>query len=353
MTSAVGLARPRIRVDRELGRQDRGLAQGLLVTVLDQLKGMKDGELLGLESAATEVPGELRKWAGITGHGIFEEAGASGVRRLIVRHGAVPNLSAHRASDERRIWLYSNFDCNLSCDYCCVRSSPHSARRTIATKLARRVAIEAKALGFDRVFVTGGEPLLRPDIAAFLQACTDALPTTVLTNGTLLSGPRGRELEGLSRERLAFQVSLDSPSPEINDRHRGLGSWEKAVEGIDTLRARGFRVRVAATIADQSSVPQMVRFLADRGVPPEDRVIRPLARRGNAESGWTLHRAALEPELTITDQGAYWHPVGADDDDFRVSAEVLPLADVVSRIETIQASDRRQGSLGGTEFSCG
>ena len=76
--------------------------------------------------------------------------------------------------------------------------------------------------------MTGGEPFLLAEIGEILAACTTAAPTTVLTNGMLLAGRRLESLRALPRERLALQISLDSPTPEPNDRHRGKGTWVRA-----------------------------------------------------------------------------------------------------------------------------
>jgi len=35
----------------------------------------------------------------------------------------------------------------------------------------------------------------------------------------------------------------------------------------------------------------------------------------------------LIPEVTITAEGVFWHPVGAEDNDLLVSREIFPLAD--------------------------
>jgi MoaA/NifB/PqqE/SkfB family radical SAM enzyme len=52
-----------------------------------------------------------------------------------------------------RLWLYTNFHCNLRCAYCCVRSSP-AATGTRARRL-QRIAGEAAELGVKEIFVTG------------------------------------------------------------------------------------------------------------------------------------------------------------------------------------------------------
>ena len=146
-----------------------------------------------------------------------------------------------------RVWLYTNFDCNLRCDYCCVRSSPVAPRRELGLARIQRITREAVPLGVREFFVTGGEPFLLPDIADILCACAAAAPTTVLTNGMLFRGLRLQSLRALPRDRVVVQISLDSPGPELHDSHRGAGAWARAWEGVQIAREEGFRVRLAAT----------------------------------------------------------------------------------------------------------
>ena len=342
-----------LSVDEDMGSTDAPFAEGLLVELVRRLRPLKDGQLLALESRGAGVREGLPKWSGLTGNAIVEEtAAASGRRRYIIRRGNLPTFGSGVTAAERRIWLYSNFHCNLACDYCCVRSSPTRKARPLSLDLIQAVLAEARDLGFGRALITGGEPLLRPDIAQLLRASTQALPTTVLTNGSLIDGPPGKDLEGLPRDRLTLQVSLDSPTATVHDRHRGPGSWARAVRGIERARARGFTVRVAATVESAAAASEMDRYLAGLGIAPSDRVLRPLAHRGNSARGWAVARAEIEPELTITDRGAYWHPLGAEDEDFLVSPQVLPLSDVVAKLEFLRAEDQRRGLPERSVFTC-
>ena len=74
------------------------------------------------------------------------------------------------------------------------------------------------------------------------------------------------------------------------------------------------------------------RFLDDRNVAIEDRVIRRIALRGFASKGIALARADLVPEITITADGVYWHPVGAEDEDLLVSRNIFPLAEAFTAV---------------------
>jgi MoaA/NifB/PqqE/SkfB family radical SAM enzyme len=97
--------------------------------------------------------------------------------------------------------------------------------------------------------IAGGIEDLLPDIGPILLACTAVAPTTLLTNGMLLRGRRLETLRSLPTDRLTLQISLDSPTPERHDAHRGKGTWARALDGIKAARAAGFRVRLAATVS--------------------------------------------------------------------------------------------------------
>jgi pyruvate-formate lyase-activating enzyme len=233
-----------------------------------------------------------------------------------------------------RLWLYTNFDCNLACDYCCARSSPRAPRRALGLDRVRALAAEATHAGISELLLTGGEPFLLPDIDELANACTTHLPTTLLTNGMLLTGTRLQRLRRMDRQRLALQISLDSATPAPHDQHRGRGSWARTVAGIHTARREGFRIRVAATLpaGHTHDLPSFHAFLDGLGIAREDQVIRPLAHRGVADHGIELTAESLIPEITVTAEGVYWHPVGADHDDQLVTRELFPLAAALAEV---------------------
>jgi sulfatase maturation enzyme AslB (radical SAM superfamily) len=195
-----------------------------------------------------------------------------------------------------------------------------------------RITGEAPDLGVKEIFVTGGEPFLLEDIGQILVCCAAAAPTTVLTNGMLFAGRRAESLVALPRDRIVLQISLDSPTPELHDLHRGRGSWTRARDGIRCARAQGFRVRLAATVSTDSEAEQFRQFLDEEKIASEDRVIRRVALRGSADEGIALSRADLVPEVTITAEGVYWHPVGAQDADLLVTRDIFPLSEAFAAV---------------------
>jgi MoaA/NifB/PqqE/SkfB family radical SAM enzyme len=245
-----------------------------------------------------------------------------------------------------RLWLYSNFDCNLACDYCCARSSPRAEARRLPVDVARRACEELAGLGGREILITGGEPFLDPDLVELVDVAARWAPVTILTNAMVLArGSRRRMLEAIDPARVIMQVSLDSGTPELHDRHRGRGSFERAHAGIALLRELGFHVKVAATVdeADAGEEAGLHALLDEEGIPEDDRLVRPVARTGFADAGVAVDVDSVWPEPALTADGAWWHPVGITDPAMQVASSPLPLVTVLAVIRaTLNAPGRAE-----------
>jgi hypothetical protein len=237
-----------------------------------------------------------------------------------------------------RLWLYTNFHCNLACDYCSVASSPRARRREIDLERFRELVDVAVASGFTELYVTGGEPFLQPDIVDKLLYATERVDVVCLTNGMLYRGYRREQLRRLAgRPRLTLQTSLDAARPAEHDAHRGGGSWARAMAGLDTALALRLPVRVGMTETpgNTGQVEPLRRLLAGKGVHGRDFAVRPLVRRGHSDDGLAIGEDNTVPELTVTADGWHWHPAAADVDtspDMLVGGPEVPLAEAKRRI---------------------
>jgi organic radical activating enzyme len=336
----------------ELDAQAKTFASGLLPELIDALRRSRPGDLLALTGGEPSVGAELETWCRFTGNSLVETTVEAGRTRWVIRYGEAPANTNDDRPVGSRLWLYTNFDCNLSCDYCCVRSSPKAPRRELGLERIRRIAAEATELDVREIFITGGEPFLLADIGAIIAACSASAPTTVLTNGMLFAGRRLETLRTLSRERVTLQISLDSATPERHDNHRGKGSWARALKGIERARAEGFRVRLAATVSTDEEGEEFRTFLDKQQTADADRVIRRVALRGSAADGIALARADLLPEVTITADGVFWHPVGAEDGDLHVTADIFPLAESFAAVRRAFAQENAHRNRLATIFNC-
>lgn len=233
-----------------------------------------------------------------------------------------------------KLWIYTNYDCNLKCSYCVAKSGPTAPRRALGMENVKRLVDEAVELGFEHVFFTGGEPFLLDEIYEMLAYTSERIKTTVLTNAMLLRGARLEKLRAIAKENLIVQVSLDGGRPEDHDAYRGAGTWEKTVDGIRLLQAAGFRVRLGSTETPVNSAHLHIlcQFHRSIGIPDEDHFIRPLAKRGYSREGLELGMGNLVPEITVNLDGVFWHPLSTDAD-MQVDTRNFPLASSVQRIK--------------------
>ena len=245
-----------------------------------------------------------------------------------------------------KLWIYTNYDCNLRCSYCVAKSSPNAPRRAIGFANVRRLIDESVELGFVDAFFTGGEPFVLPDIYDMLAYASARMHTTVLTNAMLLHGARLDKLVAIANDQLTVQVSLDGGCAEDHDAYRGTGSWARAVDGIRRLQAHGFRVRLATTEtpANSARLDRLCTFHRSLGIPDTDHFVRPLAKRGYSKEGLELNMANLVPEVTVNLDGVFWHPLSTDAD-MQVSKKMFPLATAVQRVQNQLEEIARTGNV--------
>lgn len=181
------------------------------------------------------------------------------------------------------LWIQVNDFCNLACEHCLVSSGP-SRGQGLETERLRDAIDQAVALGAERVFFTGGEPLSRPDIFDLSRHVISAhgRELVILTNGTLLKGERLEELAALGAvtlpasashrtpagSALRIQVSLDGSTPDVNDPIRGQGSFAAIVAGVRAAVEAGLRPTITTTILKHNidDLDGMVRLASELGV---------------------------------------------------------------------------------------
>src|SRR5262245_24860349 len=135
----------RADVVQDIGRKT--FASGLLPELIGVLRRSHPGDLIALVSDEESIGPELETWCRFTGNPLLETTVEEGRSRWVFRCGAVDVPAEDKRPVGSRLWLYTNFDCNLRCDYCCVRSSPTAPRRELGLERVQQIAREAADLG--------------------------------------------------------------------------------------------------------------------------------------------------------------------------------------------------------------
>ena len=165
--------------------------------------------------------------------------------------------------------------CNFRCRYCMPRErfgEDHTflpRRAYLSFEDIEKVVIACRPLGLEKVRITGGEPLLRPDLHDLISRISSTgVEVALTTNASLLSGQAPRLADaGLDR----VTVSLDALDPKIHSQMTDSSiPVEVVLEGIDAALEAGLSpVKVNCVVqrgVNETEVAPMVRRFKGTGV---------------------------------------------------------------------------------------
>lgn len=207
--------------------------------------------------------------------------------------------------------------CNFRCPYCMPKETFHENYRFL--KSNERLSFEEitrltrlfVALGVKKLRLTGGEPLLRSNLADLvgdLTAIEGVQDVALTTNGVLLA-QHAVELKANGLHRIT--VSLDTLDPEIfRQMSGGTGELERVLEGIRAAREAGLKpIKINAVIErgrnDHTALDLIERF---RGAGIIVRFIEYMDV--GTRNHWSLERVVPSREL-VERIGQRWplHPL--------------------------------------------
>jgi len=139
--------------------------------------------------------------------------------------------------------------CGLRCPHCYLDASQEGRPGELTTQEGLALIGEIAALNPQAMLVlSGGEPLLRPDILDLARCATDrGLMVVVGTSGVLLDRDTVRRLRECGVAGVG--VSLDFARPDEHDRFRGMpGAWRRTVEGLVACRKEGLPFQIQTTV---------------------------------------------------------------------------------------------------------
>jgi len=207
--------------------------------------------------------------------------------------------------------------CNLSCRYCRASASHEPDQGELDTDEAKRF-VESIAPLKPMLILSGGEPLLRPDLFPIIRrAVSLGIRVSLASNGTLITSGLAEEIadSGVSR----VSISLDGADAAMHDHGRGQGSFERSIKGIENLRGRvDFQINFTVTQKNQSELIRIfdlaeklgaaalhIFFLVPTGRGREEDVITPVRQEEMLRQiEGEMDRRTLEVQVTCAPQYA-------------------------------------------------
>jgi MoaA/NifB/PqqE/SkfB family radical SAM enzyme len=122
-----------------------------------------------------------------------------------------------------------------------------------------------KDIGIIELVLSGGDPLLRPDIEEIIDYASDRFVTTVYDNGSQAV----KKLDALRKVDFAA-ISIDSLDEAKNDYIKSVpGAWKKAMNAVETLHKEGIKVSVTPTISQMNlyEIVDITNYFTNKGIP--------------------------------------------------------------------------------------
>jgi len=152
------------------------------------------------------------------------------------------------------------YRCPLHCPYC---SNPTRVRndRELTTDEWCRVFREAAALGVLQIGFSGGEPLVRHDLAELVRGAREAkLYTNLITSGVGLDDDCGHELRNAGLD--SVQLSFQSDEPDLADEIAGARAHQRKLNAAEIIHAAGISLSLNFVIHRRNidRLPQMIEL---------------------------------------------------------------------------------------------
>jgi len=157
--------------------------------------------------------------------------------------------------------------CNLTCKHCYSISADKDFAGELTTDEVFRVMDDLKAFKVPGLILSGGEPLLRPDIFDIAQRSKDlGFFTALSSNGTLIDEAITRRIAATDFDYVG--VSLDGLEA-VHDRFRRKeGAFAASLAAIRLCRDAGLKVGVRFTLTQDNfaDLPGLLKLVEDEGI---------------------------------------------------------------------------------------
>ena len=165
------------------------------------------------------------------------------------------------------IYFYITEGCNLRCSHCWI-NPPHEKDNKaekfpfVSLDLFKRIVSQAKELGMFSVKLTGGEPLIHPEIEAILDYIKEQeLSLSIETNGTMCTPELVDKIKKCNCKGIS--TSLDGPDAVTHERVRRVkGAFSSTLEGLRNLVKAELKPQIIMSVMrrNRDKMEELVRL---------------------------------------------------------------------------------------------
>jgi radical SAM protein with 4Fe4S-binding SPASM domain len=224
------------------------------------------------------------------------------------------------------------YGCNLKCEMC--NHWRETRKPPVTPERLKEVITELAEMGTQKIHISGGEPMLRPQIPDFVELASSlGIKVTMTTNGTLITKEKAKRL--VEAGLRGVNLSIDSPIRKMHEKIRGVeGAFKATVKAVELFRRYKHKgkltIRINTVVSRTNyetlaTLPDLAHELGADGInliPVDDHCGEILSMRRkdiakfNEEIAPRIAERALELGLIISDEDAF--PFGRDESEVRL-----------------------------------
>ncbi len=157
--------------------------------------------------------------------------------------------------------------CNLTCKHCYSISADIDFKGELSTEEVCTVMDDLKQFGVPVLILSGGEPLLRPDILDISRrAKAMGFYVGLSSNGTLIDRGNIEDIAAVGYDYVG--ISIDGIKETHDLFRRREGAFAASMNGIRLCREHGIKVGLRFTLTEDNAaeLPDMLQLMQDEGI---------------------------------------------------------------------------------------
>jgi heme d1 biosynthesis radical SAM protein NirJ len=157
--------------------------------------------------------------------------------------------------------------CNLTCKHCYSISADTDFKGELSTEEVFKVMDDLKAFKVPVLILSGGEPLLRPDIFEISKRSKEmGFYTSLSTNGTLIGPENIQQIAEVGYDYVG--ISIDGMRHTHDAFRRKEGAFDAAMAGIRQCLDHGIKVGMRFTLTQDNAedMPALLQMMDEEGI---------------------------------------------------------------------------------------
>ncbi|OPY65433.1 MAG: Antilisterial bacteriocin subtilosin biosynthesis protein AlbA [Syntrophorhabdaceae bacterium PtaU1.Bin034] len=202
-------------------------------------------------------------------------------------------------------------NCNLDCIHCRARAGAGPHEDELSLDECRKILDDIAAFSSPTIILTGGEPLLRPDIFDIIgYATSKGLRTVIAVNGTLIDRDAAQKLKSAGIVRVS--MSIDGKDEASHDSFRRVsGSFDAVMRAARIFTEVGlpFQINTTVTRLNVADLGDIYKLVKDMGAVAWHTFLLVPVGRGEGLKGEELNAAMYEDVLNWLYEQEEWNEI--------------------------------------------